>query len=147
MSTIRNAANADFWRPPIEEMNRNVELASRNSVCPECRSEFVMGARFCHVCGADRSPGSHSSLFNWSVARKYLSFSMISNALGLNTASLVALFAGLICVIGAAVIGAFYQIETVADWQAVQIWRVEWLLGGVLCVLAAILLKNRAVSR
>lgn len=146
MSNIRNA-HAAFWRPPVEEMNRNVELASRNSLCVHCHSEFVMGARYCHACGAERDPSPKSSGFNWAVIRKYLRLSVMANALGVNIASLLALGAGVICVIGALVVGAFYQVETTADWQAIQIWRVEWLLAAVLCVLTGILLKNRAATR
>lgn len=144
MSTIRNAnANAEFWRPPVEELNRNVELASRSAVCASCQSEFVMGARYCHVCGMERNPRPRSGGFDWSIVRKYLRLSIVSDALGVNVASLLALFAGLICVIGALSIGAFYQVETVADWQAIQVWRIEWLLAAILCVLTGMLLRRR----
>ena len=143
MSTIRSAnANAEFWRPPVEELTRNVELAARSVTCPACQSEFVMGARYCHVCGADRSPSPKSAGFNWGVLKKYLHLSIVSGALGLNIASLLAMCAAVVCAVGALIVGAFYQVETVADWQAIQTWRVEWLLGAILCVLTAILLRD-----
>src|SRR5579864_1659394 len=97
MSIIRNA-NAEFWRPPVEELNRNVELASRSSVCAACQSESVMGARYCHVCGAERNPGPKSRSFDWSILGKYLRLRLVSDALGVNVASLLALVAGILCV-------------------------------------------------
>jgi hypothetical protein len=30
------------------------------------------------------------------------------------------------------------------DWQAVQLWRIEWLLGATASFLAGILLKKSA---
>jgi hypothetical protein len=35
----------------------------------------------------------------------------------------------------------------VLDWQAVQLWRIEWLLGSAAAFLATIALKNNAVHR
>jgi hypothetical protein len=38
--------------------------------------------------------------------------------------------------------GVIYKTGTLADWQAMQIWRIEWLLGASAALLAAILLKR-----
>ena len=143
MSTIRNAtAHTEFWRPPVED--RNLELDARTVVCGHCQSEFVMGARDCHVCGMDRNPQPKSSRVDWDAMRNYLRLPVISNALGVNVASLVAFFVAVVCGIAALVVGAFYQVETVADWQAIQIWRLEWLLAAIACLLVGILLKTRS---
>jgi len=145
MSTLRNAtAHAEFWRPPVED--RNLELAARTVVCGHCQSEFVMGARYCHVCGADRNPVPKSSSFDWAAMRSYLRLQVISRALGINVPSLLAFFVAVICGIAALVVGAFYQVETVADWQAIQIWRLEWLLATIACLLIGILLKTRSAA-
>jgi len=37
--------------------------------------------------------------------------------------------------------GLVYTASTVLDWQAVQIWRIEWLLAAVVAFLGGILLK------
>src|SRR5437868_11065373 len=145
MSTIRNAtAHTELWRPPVED--RNIELAARTAVCGSCQSEFVMGARYCHVCGNDRNPQPKSSSFGWLAMRNFLRLPVIANAFGINVVSLIAFFAALVCGIAALVVGAFYQVETVADWQAVQIFRVEWLLAAISCLLIAILLKRRSIT-
>ena len=78
--------------------------------------------------------------------RSYLRLPVISQALGINIASLLAFFISVICGIAALVVGAFYQVETIADWQAVQIFRVEWLLAAIACLLIGILLKSRSAA-
>jgi hypothetical protein len=39
-------------------------------------------------------------------------------------------------------VGFIYSATTLVDWQAVQIWRMEWMLGSIIAMLAALLLKN-----
>jgi hypothetical protein len=38
--------------------------------------------------------------------------------------------------------GFIYKADTLVDWQAIQVWRIEWLLAGCLAMLAGILLKK-----
>jgi cytosine/uracil/thiamine/allantoin permease len=61
--------------------------------------------------------------------------------LGLPLASVLALFVGVICALAAVGTGLIYTATTVLDWQAVQIWRIEWLLAAIVAFLAGILLK------
>jgi hypothetical protein len=44
--------------------------------------------------------------------------------------------------VGAALLGVIYRTDTLLDWQAVQIWRVEWLLAALAALLAGLLLKK-----
>jgi cytosine/uracil/thiamine/allantoin permease len=53
----------------------------------------------------------------------------------------LALIAGVVCALAAVGTGLIYTATTVLDWQAVQIWRVEWLLAAIVAFLAGILLK------
>ena len=39
--------------------------------------------------------------------------------------------------------GFVYTAATVLDWQAVQVWRIEWLLGAIAMFAAGVLLKRR----
>ena len=39
-------------------------------------------------------------------------------------------------------VGLIYTAETLVDWQAVQVWRIEWMLASLIGLLAALLLKN-----
>jgi hypothetical protein len=44
--------------------------------------------------------------------------------------------------VGALAVGVFFSARTVLDWQAIQIWRIEWLVGAVAAFAAGLLLKK-----
>lgn len=129
----------EFWRPPMHSVE--VQETRTADVCSRCHSEFVVGSRFCHVCGAEREPQPEYS--GGSVSR-YLDFHLITGALGLTAASLIAFIVGIACVAAALATGLMYTASTVLDWQAVQIWRIEWLLAALVAFAAGILLKRTA---
>ncbi len=72
----------------------------------------------------------------------YLDFRILRESLGLTIGSLIAFIVGVICAGAAIATGMLYTATTVLDWQAVQIWRIEWLLGAAAAFLAGILLKR-----
>ena len=97
-------------------------------VCDGCASEFMVGSLFCHVCGASREarPCDRSHA-HWTL---YLEFHNIKRALGLSTASLVAFLVGMACLVMAGIaVGMIYSVQTFNDFQAVQLYRMQWLLG------------------
>lgn len=128
----------DYWQPPRGSL-ANDAMQSQALACPECGTEFVVGSRFCHVCGAEREAlaggGSHSFT-------KWLELTRIRETIGLSVGSLVCLIAGATCLIAAVVTGFIYTANTVLDWQAVQVWRIEWLLAATAALVAGILLKK-----
>ncbi len=71
-----------------------------------------------------------------------LDFIRMREALGLNTGSLIALIAGVMCMVAAVATGFIFSATTVLDWQAVQLWRIEWLLAAIAAFLAGVLLKK-----
>jgi len=71
----------------------------------------------------------------------YLHFHEIQHRVGLSTASLIAFVVGLACVAGALLVGLI-TAKTLVDWQAIQFYRVEWLLAATASFVAAILLKK-----
>ncbi len=127
----------EFWRPPAQAQAVRVQVEN----CPGCGSEFVVGSRFCHVCGTEREPlvdyTGKGGLIGW------LDFQRIKDQVGLTTAALVAFIAGLGCVLAAILTGVLFTASTVLEWQAVQAWRMEWLLAAVVAFVAGILLNNR----
>jgi len=70
-----------------------------------------------------------------------LRFHEIKSRLGLPTASMVAFLIGLGCVAGALLVGLL-TAKTLVDWQAIQSYRVEWLLAATASFVAGILLKK-----
>jgi hypothetical protein len=73
---------------------------------------------------------------------RYLHFHEIKRWVGLPTASLVAFIVGLGCVTGALAVSFFYKASNLAEFQAIQMWRIEWLLAATASFVAGILLKN-----
>jgi len=53
------------------------------------------------------------------------------------------LILGLGCLFGAAVTGEVFRTESLFDWQAIQVRRIEWLLAAAVILLAGILLKSK----
>lgn len=73
---------------------------------------------------------------------RYLHFHEIKRWVGLPTASLIAFIVGLGCMAGVIGVSIFYKASTLAEFQAIQLWRIEWLLGATASFVAGILLKN-----
>ncbi|HEV2963260.1 MAG TPA: hypothetical protein VG649_15625 [Candidatus Angelobacter sp.] len=129
----------EFWKPAVPPRQEAAPSEAAEHVCEHCGTDFVVGSRFCHVCGADR----HTTLAENRGIRAWFDFAALREALGQTSASLVTLFLGAACLIAAAVTGFLFTATTLLDWQAVQIWRIEWLLAAVAVFAAGSLLKRR----
>jgi len=132
----------EFWKPVVSSRSKELRIASDSQQnCSDCGTEFVLGSRFCHVCGADRqvnlSDASATGLRAW------FDYASLRDALGQTSASLAAFFAGCACVIAAAITGFLFTATTLLDWQAIQVWRIEWLLAAVAAFCAGVLLKRK----
>jgi hypothetical protein len=134
--------HGEFWRPPLEARTEAVPVVTSES-CTRCGTEFVAGSRFCHVCGAVREAQFGSRRFQW---LRIFEIHRMQERLGLSIPSVVALIIGIICTLAAVGTGLVFTATTVLDWQAVQIWRIEWLLAAVVAFLAGILLRSAASS-
>ncbi len=72
---------------------------------------------------------------------RYLHFHEIKRQVGLSTGALIAFVIGLACVAGALLVGLL-TVKTYVDWQAIQAYRLEWLLAATAAFVAGILLKK-----
>ena len=79
------------------------------------------------------------SSFRWLEA---VDFDNIRHGLGLSVGSLIASIFGAAFAIAALAVGFFYSTTTLTDWQAVQTWRIEWMLAAIMAFAAGILLKK-----
>jgi hypothetical protein len=174
MAEFVHDAHQDFWQSPVlrkpsPEAETATGAQSMAEVCAGCRTEYLIGARFCHSCGQPRPAISElrnqargfgevwtrtqARLRPWldmaSSVRKvpvpswlqYLHFHEIKRWVGLPTASLIAFLIGLGCVAGALCVSFFYRASNLAEFQAIQMWRLEWLLAATASFVAGILLK------
>jgi len=139
--------------------------------CADCGGEFMIGARFCHACGLARpkfvagyaDSGTLAGLWKRTTAfgrecvslvaaswektsfpqwLRYLHFHEIKRWVGLPTAPFVAFMIGLGCVAGAVGVGFIYHASNLAEFQAIQMWRMEWLLAATAAFVAGVLLKK-----
>ncbi len=89
---------------------------------------------------------SAAAKFSWSQVEfpswlHYLHFHEIKSWIGLSTASLIAFVIGIGCIAGALLVGLL-TAKNFVDWQAIQFYRVEWLLAATASFVAGILLKK-----
>ena len=146
MSEAIHDTQNDFWRPPLVAPSVPIivpgDVATLVEACGRCESEFMVGARFCYVCGTVR-PTQTASGFTYGWTR-YLEFNHINQALGLPVASLIAFVAGLGCLLAAALVGAIYAVQNAADFQAVQFLANAVVMAAVAFFVAGILLLKRS---
>lgn len=140
MEQVAEKIQQEYWRPAVPNGRPHEiphDVRTRIEVCENCGTEFVVGSRFCHVCGGERQAVQSNS--RWA---EVLDFENIKHALGFSTGALIAFIVGVICVLAAAMTGFVYSANTLVDWQAVQTWRIEWMLAAISAFVAGILLKK-----
>ena len=144
MSEVMHDSAQEFWRPPTLPPEAAAPVLA--GTCEGCGTEFMVGARFCHVCGASRPANPATSAEPnwryWLESLKVLEFHNVKGWLGLSTASLIAFLIGAGCLMAAISVGVIYSAQTLADFQAIQLWRIEWLLAALVAFVAAILMKR-----
>jgi hypothetical protein len=129
----------EFWKPPVSQ-HSEPQAGAAGETCERCGTDFVLGSRYCHVCGADRqNAGASPAGGAW---RAWFDFDSLRDFLGQSYASLAAMIGGLVCLVAAAVTGFLFTATTLLDWQAVQLWRIEWLLAAIALFAAGILLRK-----
>ena len=126
------ADKSEFWRPVLDARRPasgpTLVGSGTGEGCSRCAAEFVIGSRFCHACGEPRPASAGVSVPQATRAR-------------LNLGSAIALIVGTLCLMAAVGTGILFSVETVLDWEAVQSWRVQWLLAAIASFAAGILLK------
>ena len=144
MSDVIHSTPQEFWRPPVAPPDLPGEAMA--GTCDRCGTEFMVGSAFCHTCGASRAPkAAITQEPAWSRALELLQvleFHRVQAWLGLSTASLLAFLFGIGCLLGALAVGMVYSVQNLADFQAIQLWRIQWLLGALVSFVAGILLKR-----
>jgi hypothetical protein len=128
----------EFWRPPATQQVADPALAD---ACRRCETEFMVGAAFCHVCGTSRHRADAPMARNWTRYFDYvraLDFAKVGDWFGLALPSLCAFLIGVVFLTFALSVGLISS-----DFEAVQLWRIQWLIAACAAFLAGILLKSR----
>jgi hypothetical protein len=142
MPGVAHKVNEEYWRPPTQVPQAADIVREKAESCPRCQAELPLGARFCHVCGAERE--AETTAAGGEGLGRFLDLQLIIDNLGLTVASIVAFIIGACCLIAAGATGLIYTATTALDWQAIQVWRIQWLLASIAAFLAGILLKRTA---
>jgi len=136
MAEVVNQAHHDFWRPPTPEVTA---VQERSETCDECGTEFIVGSCFCHSCGASRPELSATRTIEIPGLTE---LAALGKRFGLTTPALAAFLFGMLCMVGAVAVGIIFTARTALDWQAIQLWRIEWLLAAIAAFGAGCLLKK-----
>jgi hypothetical protein len=151
MSEVVPDTNQEFWRPPIAAqvvISSPAPALALSAIesCAVCQTEFMPGSHFCYLCGATRgipATGKSRSGPRPPGFLRLLGFQQIKQGLGLPIPSLVGFFVGIACLVAALALGSVLRVQTATEFQAVQLLRIEWLLGSVAAFLAGILLRKQ----
>jgi hypothetical protein len=147
MSEVIPEVQHDFWRPPVMHQGAAVN-PDMIDVCVGCSTEFMVGSRFCHVCGVARGTQVQNGYFIHLLEFLHVvEFQDLKHWLGLGTASLIAFLTGVFCFLSAILVGAISTIRNFEDFQVVQYWRMEWLLAAIVAFVAAVLLKTNPAEK
>lgn len=160
-ATPNYEGRAEFWKPAPVMRNEGTIRDTVRPYCRSCGAECVPDSLYCHVCGSDRQADVDTEtgrrvpavvrlasramvrLASHSVAGLSSRFAFLRDALGQTNASLTALLAGCVCLAAAVATGLFFSATKLLDWQAVQLWRIEWLLAAIASLVAGVLLKKK----
>jgi hypothetical protein len=138
---VESGSSQEYWRSPNPEIMRLVSPMPAPS-CWNCGTDYVSAARFCHICGSEREKRlSLAEKPDPSVSSQ--AATNLLDQLGLTIVSVVFFALGMTCMVAAVLTGFLYKADTLVDWQALQLWRIEWLLASSAALLAGILLKKR----
>jgi hypothetical protein len=138
MAEAANQAHQEFWRPPLLATDAVIKL-ERSRACNNCGTEFIVSSLFCHSCGVKRPPLSASQSMEVPGVAE---LTALGERLGLNTPAAAAFVIGALCLLGAMSVSLFFTARTALDWQAIQMWRIEWLVTAIAAFVGGCLLKK-----
>lgn len=151
MAEALDQAQHEFWRPPVKASEAVVGSAQsqtedRSETCHDCGTEFIVGSRFCHSCGASRPESGMARTGELKTLEipGLTELAALGKRFGLSKATLAAFLFGGLCMVGALSVSIIFTAHTTLDWQAIQMWRIEWLLAAIASFGAGCLLKKSA---
>ena len=143
MADFTRELSQEYWRPSQPSGGQQHGFHTQGEAfCNVCGTPYAAGARFCHLCGLGRDEDLHAEKTNQLL--EWMDIGAIRMQFGLSNVSMVFLLAATIFMLATVLTGLVYNTSTVAEWQAVQAWRVEWLLATVVALLAAMLFKKQS---
>jgi hypothetical protein len=137
MAEAVDQARQEFWRPPMP--TSLAPAGSERAATCSCGTEFIVSSLYCHACGAERAelnPIHSFEIPGWTE------LVAVGGRLGLNPPATIAFLVGMLCLAGAVAVSLFFSARTALDWQAIQLWRIEWLVAAIAAFGAGCVLKK-----
>jgi ribosomal protein L40E len=129
----------EYWKPlPALKLHSGSATELAKVRCGRCGAELTLRAKYCHACGFEQT----LTPIKGPVLLTQPDLASVVATLQQNLASFIALVMGCTCLLAAAGTGFLFKANTLSDWQAVQLWRIEWLLGAIALFAAGVLLKR-----
>jgi hypothetical protein len=145
MAETADQTRHEFWQPPMQASKagaireRSRERSEELSETCRCGTEFILSSLYCHSCGARRPDLNAAHILDIPGGAE---LAWLGERLGLTMPALIAFLVGAFCVLGAVAVSVFFSVRTALDWQAIQLWRIEWLLAAVAAFVAGCVLKK-----
>ncbi|HEX2524022.1 MAG TPA: hypothetical protein VHP35_18070, partial [Terriglobia bacterium] len=93
-----------------------------------------LGAEFCHVCGR--------WVFGSNLSRLLNSTRAAVSRIGIELPVLICMATAALFAVISLFVGIRIEPKTIGEWQVIQFWRIEWLLGAIVTLLFGILLRK-----
>lgn len=107
---------------------------SANASCQKCGTDLKLGAEFCHVCGR--------WVFGSNFSRLTKSAREALTQTGIELPVLICMATAAVFAVISMFVGIRINPKTIGEWQVIQYWRIEWLLGAIVMLLFGVLLKK-----
>lgn len=110
------------------------QRASAGTSCKKCGTDLKLGAEFCHVCGR--------WVFGSNLSRLTKGARVALAQTGIELPVLICMATAAVFAVISLFVGIRIQPKTIGEWQVIQYWRIEWLLGAIVMLLFGVLLKK-----
>ena len=110
------------------------QTASASISCKRCGTDLKLGAEFCHVCGRWVFGSNMSRLMKG--AREAL------GQTGIELPVFICMATAAVFAVISLFVGIRIDPKTIGEWQVIQYWRIEWLLGAIVMLLFGVLLRK-----
>ena len=110
------------------------QRAAADTSCKKCGTDLKLGAEFCHVCGR--------WVFGSNVSRLMKGTHAAVSQIGIELPVLICMVTAAIFAVISMFVGIRIDPKTIGEWQVIQYWRIEWLLGAIVMLLFGVLLRK-----
>jgi hypothetical protein len=126
--------NANATITETAEYVTSQQRTSAATNCKKCGTDLKLGAEFCHVCGR--------WVFGSNLSRLMNSTRSAVSRIGIELPVLICMATAALFAVISLFVGIRIEPKTIGEWQVIQYWRIEWLLGAIVTLLFGILLRK-----